>query len=178
MKKLFATAASVLVLGLATPAMAQSSSSTIDQIGYSQDATVNQYGAGANNISAIEQGKNIAGSNLNTVTTTQWGSNNIENYSTVKQDGVDNDASVIQSGDGWLNDYNWSLITQTGSENTASVSQSNLSLNNFSTIDQDGAKNLANVTQGGGINVLNNTSIINQNSTGFSLGNTATVNQN
>jgi hypothetical protein len=198
MKKLFATAASVIALGFALPVMAQSNTSTVGQIGSGQTANVDQIGASANNASVVYQGLNVGGSSGNTGTISQSGTTNIENYSTLIQDGQGNDATIAQAGDGNDGDFNNSVAAQNGVDNTVTVTQGDLITNNTSVIDQFGNENTASVTQGGGeggnlvnfssidqdgdgnnatvtqggAGVVSNTSYIAQNG-----GNTATVNQ-
>ena len=71
MKKIFATAASVLVLGLAAPAMAQSSTSSVSQIGSYNGANIDQIGTDAINNSTVRQGLATPGSSGNGATVVQ-----------------------------------------------------------------------------------------------------------
>ena len=202
MKNLFATAASVFVLGFAVPAMAQSNVSTVNQLGSAQTATVDQIGTAANNSSVVYQGLNVGGSYGNSADVDQAGTVNIENYSTLIQDGYTNTAKIDQSGNGNLGDYNNSYATQNGSLNDIKVLQGDLATNNDSYIYQNGDYNTADVKQGGGeggnlvnlsvvdqdgydnhatieqggTNTVANTSYVTQQSLGYP-GNTATVNQ-
>lgn len=204
MKHLFATAAvSALVLGLSAPAMAQSNTSTVNQVGISQDAQIDQLGGAANNYSTVLQGLNGPGSDGNKADIDQDGTVNLENYSTLIQDGTRNEGIINQNGNGSGDDYNYSHASQTGVENKVDVLQGDLATNNTSVIDQDGSINESTVRQGGGeggnlvnysaidqdgfdntaiveqggANSVANTSYITQNSVGLSAGNTATVKQ-
>jgi trimeric autotransporter adhesin len=151
MKNIFAMAASILALSLATPAMAQSSLSTVDQIGIGNGVTVEQLGAAAINDSKIKQGLNPVDvpSELNTARVIQDGFNVLKNISTIDQDGFDNDASTTQGGNGTVGDINQSKIDQAGDNNTAWVVQGNAQLDNDSTVIQSGVGNLATADQGG-----------------------------
>jgi hypothetical protein len=174
MKKLFATAASVIALGFALPVMAQSNTSTVNQIGSGQLADVEQIGTAATNTSVVYQGLNVAGSSGNSADVFQTGTTAIANVSTVIQDGIDNEAVIGQSGDGNGGDTNSSLVTQNGEGNSANVTQGDLVTNNTSVVDQLGDDNDASVTQGGGEggNLVNFSSIDQDGN-----GNSATVAQ-
>lgn len=151
MKNIFATAASIFVLGLATPAMAQSSISRVDQLGISNGVTVDQLGATAINDSTIKQGLDPSHfpSELNTARVIQDGFNVLKNFSNIDQDGSSNDASATQGGNGVGGDTNRSTIDQTGTLNAAAVLQGNAQLNNDATIIQSGDSNYASAVQGG-----------------------------
>jgi hypothetical protein len=156
---------------MAAPAMAQSSTSDIDQIGTGNIATVTQSGSSAVNDSGI-----IQDGVGNEATVTQSGSSSIGNTSDISQTGNGNDATVTQIGSGAGGDTNTSTVTQTGNLNDATVSQGDLVLSNTSTIIQTGNENTATVTQGdppNGVNAGPNTSTVTQ--IGFS--NDALVNQ-
>jgi hypothetical protein len=202
MKNLFATAASVFVLGFAMPAMAQSNNSTVNQLGSAQTATVDQIGTAANNDSVVWQGLNIGGSSYNDADIDQTGTVNIENFSKLFQDGYYNTGKVDQGGNGNGGDYNNSYAVQNGTLNELKVFQGDLATNNNSFIDQNGNNNKSTVKQGGGeggnlvnlstidqdgydnhatveqggANTVANTSTVIQQSFGYP-GNTATVNQ-
>lgn len=175
MKNLFATAASVLVLGFTVPAMAQTNTSTVNQQGLGQIADVDQIGTAANNSSTILQGLNGGGSAGNKVHVDQTGTVSIENISAVVQDGIDNDAKINQNGNGFINDYNYSYAEQTGNDNKIEVIQGNVVTNNTSVIDQYGDNNKATVSQGGGNEGVNLTNYSNIDQDGNN--NTATVDQ-
>jgi Curlin associated repeat len=201
MKNIFATAASVLVLGFAMPVLAQSNLSDVQQIGVEgQTATVDQYGNLAINSSGIYQGLYYGASAGNKAEVKQAGTKAIANNSIIFQDGYDNVAKVDQSGDGKDGDSNSSYISQYGSDNKVEVLQGDLvtdntswvsqygednkakvkqgggeggNLVNYSSIDQSGAGNRATVEQGGNLESIANTSFVTQSGSG----NTATVNQ-
>ena len=163
MKNIFATAASILVLGLAMPAMAQSSSSTVNQIGYYNGVSVNQIGTGAVNDSKIQQGLINNNSAHNLADVQQNGYNIQTNKSEIGQDGIKNEAYVVQGGNGVGGDTNGSTIKQNGVKNVSSVTQANVEYDNKSGIVQNGIENLATVDQGNILgNNLNNKSDISQ----------------
>lgn len=170
MKNIFATAASVFVLGLATPAMAQSSISRVDQLGVSNGVTVDQLGATAINDSTIKQGFDPSHfpSELNTAKVIQDGFNVLKNISIIDQDGNENDASSTQGGNGAVGDTNRSKIDQAGDNNKAWVVQGNAQLDNDSIVLQTGVGNLATADQGGTIegNSNHNDSLITQSGNG------------
>lgn len=150
-KNIFATAASIFVLGLATPATAQSSVSTVDQLGISNAVTVDQLGATAINDSKIKQGLDPSHfpSDNNVARVIQDGFNVLKNISIIDQDGSFNDATATQGGNGVGGDTNRSKIDQTGTYNAAAVMQGNAQLNNDATIIQSGDGNWASADQGG-----------------------------
>lgn len=110
MKKLLLMAAFGL---LASPAFAQNNSSTVNQSGSTQAATVGQ--AGESHSSLVEQSdaRNTAG-------VTQDGA---RHTSEVSQSSTDNNATVSQSGTP-AGDGHYSLVSQSGVDNQISVSQS------------------------------------------------------
>ena len=110
MKKLLLLAAFGL---LASPAFAQNNSSTVNQSGNTQAATVAQ--AGQSHSSLVEQSdaRNTAG-------VTQDGA---RHTSEVSQSSTDNNATVSQSGTP-AGDGHYSLVSQSGVDNQISVSQS------------------------------------------------------
>ena len=149
MKNLLATAASVLVLGLAAPAMAvDSNNSNVNQDGYGQTVEVEQIGSrGAVNTSTIEQGLGAGDSYYNYAKVTQDGTRGLKNTSTIYQDGVSNISLVDQKGDGRGGDQNTSTIDQDGTGNFAKVTQSDTINNNYSYVKQNGSYNAATVNQ-------------------------------
>lgn len=161
MKNLIATAVSVLALGFAAPAMAQTNSSTINQLGSSQTVNVDQIGAAANNSSTVSQGLNWGGSADNTANIGQAGTVGMNNISNAIQDGWNNLLKLDQSGNGFDGDVNFSYTNQAGSDNQIEVVQGNLVTDNTSLIDQYGNDNVAKVQQGGGLgeNLINDSSI-------------------
>jgi trimeric autotransporter adhesin len=170
MKNLFATAASIFVLGFAVPALAQSSTSKVDQIGTNNGVTVDQIGITSVNDSKIKQGLDPANysSSYNRATVTQDGSNVLKNTSKIDQDGYDNHATATQGGNGSGGDTNDSVIDQGGASNYVTVTQGNAQEDNDSRVKQSGTANWATVDQGGpaeGIS-FNNISLIDQSGYG------------
>ncbi len=121
MKYAITTSASILALGIAAPAIAQSNTSTVDQSGINGQATVTQTGSG--NDSDITQSNTPIG-----------GAPNIANVATVTQAGTDGVSSIDQTGD-----------------NTATVNQTAASDGMNSVIEQSTTVggNQARVTQRG-----------------------------
>jgi hypothetical protein len=153
MKNIFATAASVLVLGFAMPAMAQSNTSNAYQTGTSNNVDVEQLGFVAKNTSTIKQGQYNGGSAENSARVLQKGKLGIKNDSTITQDGYRNTATALQGGENEFFtrpvDMNDSIITQNGDRNQAVVKQGEIDTNNVSRVDQGGNDHIARVTQGG-----------------------------
>ena len=169
MKNIFATAASIFVLGLSTPAMAQSSYSKVEQLGIANGVTVEQLGAGAINESTIKQGLDPSHfpSERNSAKVIQDGFNVLKNLSTIDQDGDDNFASSAQGGNGTGGDTNRSKIDQAGNNNKTWVVQGNAQLDNDSIVLQSGIGNLTTVDQGGPEGESNhNDSLITQSGNG------------
>jgi hypothetical protein len=133
MKRFLLTTASVVGLGIAAPAFAQTSDSYIDQIESGNSATVSQ----------------AAGS--------------VDNYSSIRQEGTGNTATVVQGGSGgnavsgvggvstgneaWWDNRSW--ILQYGTGHTAEVRQLGIGAWNSSRIEQRGQDQYANVVQDG-----------------------------
>jgi hypothetical protein len=153
MKTIFATAASVLALGFAMPAMAQSNTSNAFQTGTSNSVDVEQLGAGAKNTSTIKQGQTKPGSSFNSATVEQKGKLGIQNTSTITQDGNGNKATTLQGGANEFPffpvDRNDSSITQNGNNSVAVVKQGEMFGRNYSDVQQIGDDHIAKVTQGG-----------------------------
>jgi hypothetical protein len=157
MKKLFATAASVLVLGLASSAMAQNKNTSISsQTGQGSQGHIEQIQgtAGTQNDSYLHQN-----GNYNYAKAMQSGSDDIVNDSEITQIGNGNYANVDQNGSG-DNDLNYSSVVQQGHGNSATVKQGDIRNDNKSWIAQLGNNNIASVTQDG--NAGSNTSYVNQ----------------
>ena len=172
MKTLFATAASVFVLGFAMPAMAQSSTSTSYQSGTGgQTIDVNQIGGGAANISNAYQGYYDPSSHDNEITVDQLGNGGTANTSTAFQDGSSHIAKASQNGVNGVN--NTSTITQSGTDHYADVNQfgGGSGDSNGSTINQHGIHQSAEVIQADLFN--DNVSLIDQ----YDKNNTARVEQ-
>ena len=194
MKNFFATAASVIVLGLAVPALADSNTSATYQNGTGgQSINVTQVGSAATNNSAVYQGYYNATSHDNRARVEQLGSDATDNTSNVVQDGSFDKAHVHQQGsgviisssigqsgsgnrarvnqDGSAGLNNSSSIGQVGDNNRADVMQTGIGNSNKSVISQSGSSHRATVKQGD--TYANNKSYVTQ----FNDSNTATVNQ-
>lgn len=157
MKNLFATVASILVLGLASSAMAQNkNTSNAFQTGIGNQGHIEQLqGAlGTQNDSYLNQN-----GNYNYAKVKQGGTDDIVNDSDITQNGNGNYANVEQIGSG-DNDLNYSSVNQQGNGNAAVVRQGDIRNDNKSWIAQYGNNNSANVTQDG--NAGANTSYVNQ----------------
>src|SRR5919108_3824472 len=133
MKRFLLATASVMGLGIAAPAFAQTSDSYVDQIlGSNNTATVDQTASGgANNLSDVEQ----TGTG-NTAKVTQSGSG-----------GSGGSGGRGGSGEAWWDNESW--ILQNGTGHTAEVIQMSKGGWNSSEIQQFGRDNFAKVEQWG-----------------------------
>lgn len=147
MKIPFVTASLLLVIGSSVHAMAQSNTSTVEQLGFYNGIGVQQIGASAINDSIIHQGLGKYGSAFNKANVYQDGVNVQRNESIITQDGISNYASATQGGDSLIGDQNISTINQDGQGNNATLVQGNAFHDNNSEITQFGAGNYANVYQ-------------------------------
>jgi hypothetical protein len=155
MKRFLLTTASLVGLGIAAPAFAQTNDSYIDQVESGNTATVGQMAGG------------------------------VDNYSSIRQEGTRNTANVVQGGSGgnassgaggvstgnedWWDNRSW--ILQYGTGHTADVSQMGIGAWNSSRIEQHGqnqytkvvqdgeSNNLSEVKQFGALSALNNATV-------------------
>ncbi|MGH6957321.1 MAG: hypothetical protein ACREEW_11720, partial [Caulobacteraceae bacterium] len=146
MKTLLFTAASLAALTLGGTAFAAGNATTIDQIGYANNATVDQTGSPSGAVAQVTQGT-AATDEYNSASVTQGGgannqasvkqsqgsfgaAHNPTNSSTSNQQGADGTATVIQVGNSTSSisqlsgsTYEHALVGQLGNNDTSSIQQ-------------------------------------------------------